>query len=57
MLKEAVTVVDRVKADPGEIETNLRIPVGTETAEEFDFESRWTPVAFTQALTDGEGEA
>jgi len=57
MLKEAVTVVDRVKADAGEMGADRRIPAKTETAEEFDFESRWTPVAFTQAMSDGEGEA
>jgi len=56
MLKEAVAVVDRVKADPGEMGTDGHIPVKTETAEEFDFESPWTPVAFTQALNDSESE-
>lgn len=56
MLKETVRVADHVKAEREEIDPPRRIPVGPENKDEIAFESRWTPVAFTLALTDAESE-
>jgi len=57
MLKQAATVDDGVQDGPRGIDMDGGIPVGPENYDEFDFENRWTPVAFTLALNAAESEA
>ncbi|MBI4964620.1 MAG: hypothetical protein HY913_15180 [Desulfomonile tiedjei] len=56
MLKQAATIADSIKADPEEIDADRRTSVERETGDELDLGSRWTPVAFTLALMDTDGE-
>jgi len=55
MLKNAVELADRRRVEPERISADPRVPDGPDTTD--DLENRWTPVAFTLALTDDEGEA
>jgi hypothetical protein len=56
MLKQAARVEDLVKAEPGEMNPDRRISFESDNHDDFDLENRWTPVAFTLALDEAEGE-
>jgi hypothetical protein len=50
MLKQAATIDDRFQDRAAEMDVDRGISVEPENHDEFDFENRWTPVAFTLAL-------
>jgi hypothetical protein len=50
MLKQAATIDDRFQDRAAEMDVDGGISVEPENHDEFDFENRWTPVAFTLAL-------
>jgi hypothetical protein len=56
MLKQAATIDDCFQDGAAEIDVERGLSVEPENHDEFDFENRWTPVAFTLALGKANSE-